>query len=66
METNSENRRNYFDDSIIFKNNYRFTPTYKNLIKQTKGEKIFWAKNIKNKLLFNLEINIEDFIVSEG
>ena len=66
LETNSENRRNYFDDSIIFKDNYSFKPTYKNLIKQIKGEKIFLAKNVKNKLLFNLEINIGDFIVSEG
>ena len=66
LEKDSKNRRNYFDDSIIFKDNYSFKQTYKNLIKQIKGEKIFLAKNVKNKLLFNLEINIGDFIVSEG
>ena len=66
MQTNNKNRRNYFDESIIFEDNYSFKQTYKNLIKQIKGEKIFLSKNLKNKLLFNLEINIGDFIVSEG
>ena len=66
METNIKNRRNYFDESIIFKDNYSFKQTYKNLIRQIKGEKNFLKKNVKYKLLFNLEINIGDFIVSEG
>ena len=65
MKKDSKNR-NYFDDSIIFKDIYTFKHTYKNLIKQINGEKIILAKNVKNKLLFNLEINIGDFIVSEG
>ena len=37
LEKDSKNRRNYFDDSIIFKDNYSFKQTYKNLIKQIKG-----------------------------
>ena len=65
LKKDSKNR-NYFDDSIIFKDIYTFKHTYKNLIKQINGEKIILAKNVKNKLLFNLEINIGDFIVSEG
>ena len=66
LETNNKNRRNYFDDSIIFQDIYSVKQTYKNLLKQVKGERIFLSKNIKNKLLFNLTINIGDFIVSEG
>ena len=66
METKNKNKRNYFDESIIFKDNYSFKQTYKNLIKQIKGEKIFLSKNLKNKLLFNLQITIGDFIVSES
>ena len=66
LETKNKNKRNYFEESIIFKDNYSFKQTYKNLIKQIKGEKIFLSKNLKNKLLFNLQINIGDFIVSEG
>ena len=66
LETNNKNRRNYFDDSIIFQDIYSVKQTYKNLLKQVKGERIFLSKNIKNKLLFNLQINIGDFIVSEG
>ena len=66
LETNNKNRRNYFDDSIIFQDIYSVKQTYKNLLKQVKGERIFLTKNIKNKLLFNLTINIGDFIVSEG
>ena len=65
LETNN-NKKNYFDESIIFKDNYSFKQTYKNLIKQIKGEKIFLSKNLKNKLLFNLQITIGDFIVSES
>ena len=66
LETKNKNKRNYFEESIIFKDNYSFKQTYKNLIKQIKGEKFFLSKNLKNKLLFNLQINIGDFIVSEG
>ena len=66
LETKNKNKRNYFEESIIFKDNYSFKQTYKNLIKQIKGEKIFLSKNLKNKLLFNLQINIGDFIVSES
>ena len=66
MRSNNKNSKNYFEESIIFEDNYSFKQTYKNLIKQIKGEKVFLSKNLKNKLLFNLEINIGDFIVSEG
>ena len=66
LETKNKNKRNYFEESIIFKDNYSFKQTYKTLIKQIKGEKIFLSKNLKNKLLFNLQINIGDFIVSES
>ena len=66
LETKNKNKRNYFDESIIFKDNYSFRQTYKNLIKEIKGEKIMLSKNVKNKLLFNLQINIGDFIVSES
>ena len=66
MQTNNKKRRNYFDESIIFEDIYSFKQTYKNLLKQIKGDKIILPKNLKNKLLFNLEINIGDFIVSEG
>ena len=66
LETKNKNKRNYFEESIIFKDNYSFRQTYKNLIKEIKGEKIMLSKNVKNKLLFNLQINIGDFIVSES
>ena len=66
MQTKNKNEKNYFDESIIFKYNYSFKQTYKNLIKQVKGEKILLPKNLKNKLLFNLQITIGDFIVSES
>ena len=67
LETNhNKNKRNYFDESIIFKDNYSFKQTYINLIKQIKGEKIILSRNVKNKLLFNLQINVGDFIVSES
>ena len=66
MQTNNKKRRNYFDESIIFEDIYSFKQTYKNLLKEIKGDKIILPKNLKNKLIFNLEINIGDFIVSEG
>ena len=67
MEKNYLKKKNYFDDdSIIFKDTYSFKKTYINILKQIRGEKFFLPKNIKNKLLFNLEINIGDYIVSEG
>ena len=66
LEINKKNKRNYFDESIIFKDNYSFKQTYKNVIKQIKGEKIILSRNLKNKLLFNLQITVGDFIVSES
>ena len=66
LESGIKNKRNYFDESIIFQDNYSFKQTYINVYKQVKGEKIILSKKIKKKLTFNLEINVGDFIVSEG
>ena len=66
MESGTKNKRNYFDDSIIFQDNYSFKQTYINIFKQIKGEKIYLSKKMKKKLTLNLEINIGDFILSEG
>ena len=66
LESGNKKKRNYFDESIIFQDNYSFKQTYLNLYKQIKGEKIILSKKMKKKLTFNLEINVGDFIVSEG
>ena len=66
MESGNKNKKNYFDESIIFQDNYSFRQTYINLIKQMKGDKITLSSKLKKKLMFNLEINVGDFIVSEG
>ena len=67
LESGNKNKRNYFDESIIFQDNYSFKQTYVNLFKQIKGEKtIVLSRKMKKKLTFNLEINVGDFIVSEG
>ncbi len=66
LESGNKKKRNYFDESIIFQDSYSFKQTYINLYKKIKGEKIILSKKLKKKLLFNLEINIGDFIVSEG
>ena len=66
MESGTKNKKNYFDDSIIFQDNYSFKHTYINIFKQIKGEKIYLSRKMKKKLTLNLEINIGDFIVSEG
>ena len=66
MESGNKNKKNYFDESIIFQDNYSFRQTYINLIKQMKGDKITLSSKLKKKLTFNLEINVGDFIVSEG
>ena len=66
LESGIKNKRNYFDESIIFQDNYSFKQTYINLYKQIKGDKIILSKKMKKKLTFNLEINVGDFIVSEG
>ena len=66
LESGIKNKRNYFDESIIFQDNYSFKQTYASLYKQIKGEKIYLSKKMKKKLTFNLEINVGDFIVSEG
>ena len=66
LESTNRNKRNYFDESIIFQDNYSFKQTYINLYKQIKGDKIILSKKMKKKLTFNLEINVGDFIVSEG
>jgi hypothetical protein len=66
LESGSKNKKNYFDESIIFQDNYSFRQTYINLIKQMKGDKITLSSKLKKKLTFNLEINVGDFIVSEG
>ena len=66
LESGTKNKRNYFDESIIFQDSYSFKQTYISLYKKIKGEKIILSKKLKKKLLFNLEINVGDFIVSEG
>ena len=66
LESGNKKKRNYFDESIIFQDNYSFKQTYLNLYKQIKEEKIILSKKMKKKLTFNLEINVGDFIVSEG
>ena len=67
LESGNKNKRNYFDESIIFQDNYSFKQTYINLFKQIKEEKtIVLSRKMKKKLTFNLEINVGDFIVSEG
>lgn len=66
LESGINKKRNYFDESIIFQDNYSFKQSYINIYKQIKGERIFLSKKLKKKLMFNLEINVGDFIVSEG
>ena len=66
FDIGTKNKRNYFDESIIFQDNYSFKKTYIKVYKQIKGEKIILSKKMKKKLTFNLEINVGDFIVSEG
>ena len=66
LEIGTKNKRNYFDESIIFQDNYSFKQTFLKVYKQIKGEKIILSKKLKKKLTYNLEINVGDFIVSEG
>ena len=66
LESGNKNKRNYFDDSIIFQDNYSFKQTYIKIIKQIKGDKLVLPSKLKKKLTYNLEINVGDFFVSEG
>ena len=50
LESGTRNKRNYFDESIIFQDNYSFKHTYINLFKQIKGDKIILSKKMKKKL----------------
>ena len=66
LEIRSKKKRHLLDESILFQDNYSFKQVYINLYKEIKGSKIMLPKRLKKKLTFNLEINVGDFIVSEG